>query len=406
MSILFHKPRIHDKATYVTFFIAILSSSLTFVSKNFILLGIISAVLFSILSITAKLLNGFPIKAYYLLLLWIFVLTSSLIVAILHGNDNIYGVLKYYLVLTILPISFYGIGQSSLAFKALIYATLPSSLLIICISIIFSLHPDLLILRPILWERGIGDIYTHNGYLYIVQLTGSQFSFISLLLTLSNFRGLKRIIYASIFGAAVIISGNFSFILGIIVYFVFTFLFRSSYPDSTCPAPLPIFSRSRLVICLFILLFASPVLLAKLSSILALKQDASLPIRLDQITLLLDRLFQNPFFGCGLGMPLSILKSNLVDYSNHSHVELMFIYIIAQIGIPSFLLFGYTCYFLYQSSIFLTPYTKHAQSVLLLSAIIGLSFNPYFFDSNSYLIITSLVHSNSGRNPAKHILNY
>ena len=68
---------------------------------------------------------------------------------------------------------------------------------------------------------GWGDVYTYNGVFWRIQLKGNAllpFAFFVSWIYLSSF---KRYLISSLFLVALILAGNFAFILGVIVFFCY-----------------------------------------------------------------------------------------------------------------------------------------------------------------------------------------
>ena len=232
-------------------------------------------------------------------------------------------------------------------------------------------------LRDTVRSMGWGDVYTYNGVFWRIQLKGNAllpFAFFVSWIYLSSF---KRYLISSLFLVALILAGNFAFILGVIVFFVI-------YYFVICLKSVNRF-LNYIVFCFFSILFLGFPAISYVSSVIETKSEHSNPTRIDQTDVLLGDLSENPFLGRGLGNTINVV-TEYRDYTDNIYFELQAFYFLNQMGVFYFI------FFILLNVILCIHFIKYSP---LFAAYLGYVFyaffNPYFLDTTHIIVILVLI---------------
>ena len=122
--------------------------------------------------------------------------------------------IRFSTILSLIPLAFF-VPDNDKYVKVFLFFVLIHSVVIIFISIFLTFSPDpkfAVDLRQYVSDKGIGDIYTYNGWFYRVQLKGNPLIPISLFVfTFYMKQEIKDYIKYAIILLSVIIAGNLAF---------------------------------------------------------------------------------------------------------------------------------------------------------------------------------------------------
>lgn len=220
----------------------------------------------------------------------------------------------------------------------------------------------------------MGDVYSFNGVYYRVQLIGNALLPFFFCLTL-HFRneGKWMVLSCGIFTIALIFAGNLTYWAASAAYTLYEF---RSYLRNPLVA---------LIAIVGIFFVTSSAIVTESTSAKFSEDDGSAGIRVDQISVILDRMERHPYgaiFGFGLGQ--RIPDGQFRNYSEYLYIELQAAYVFYQIG-----LIGMTLYAL--SFVGLAYKCLNDESRPILFAYIFASIsNPYIFDSNQVFVTAFL----------------
>lgn len=331
----------------------------------------------------------------------IFFLTFLLIYSVLVKDNSLSLALRFYIIPILILASFFISQKKYFVNGFLTVVTLHALFLIFFeLYLMFLAGPDFpRHIRNEVLTKGLGDIYTYDGFFYRIQVKGNAFLPLAFLVSLYsiNKRNVKLIV-ASILLLATIIAGNFAFLIALLFYL---FVHLTLYIYNKNKRYFNVFknyirdNRKKSVIIaliIVILLGISSVITFKyVEEVLIRKSEYSIPARIDQAEVLWNNLKESPttiLFGQGLGNIVET-KTQFRDYSNYIYYELQSFYILNQVGIIYFLLFVITnIFYIYYS------WNNKTVTIIYITYILYAFTNPYMFDTTNIIaliILNSLV---------------
>lgn len=320
-------------------------------------------------------------------LLVLFIVTVAYLVfnffySLLLGND-VSNILRFFLIILFLLISYFIVLPVKII-KIFIYLYSIHALLIIVFSLLLSLYfsnSDYLPIRAFIREKEWGDIFTYNGWFYRVQIKGNALLPVAFFTTFFyNFNYKKTIRLILLIGC--VIAGNFAFLIAIFLFFLFFYLKKNNLKKNL--------KRVSLIL-LFSGIFSLPFYNYFIKDTIELKSEGSLPLRNEQLNLLINDMSESYYYIFGKGLGNTINKSTPYrDYRDDIYFELQSVYFLNQIGLIGMLLFViYNCY--------LTIRLFNRGLILLYFCFLFYALtNPYIFDTNHFaviLIINSLQYN-------------
>lgn len=240
----------------------------------------------------------------------------------------------------------------------------------------------------------MGDVFWWGIY-YKLELRGTPLVVFVYMLSYvadifpNKYRKVLRILYF----VAVVFAGNFAYQLALVLFHLLYYI------QSSLRSP-QLFMRRFFLLFVFSL-FVGGVLLAYLSSQMETKKEGSAQARYDQVEVLLDDMAQSPltvFLGSGLGHTVNA-KTSVRDYREATYFEVQTIYFFNQLGLVNFTIF------ILINFILAFRYIKHKELILVYSVYAAYaSTNPYIWDTNHVVVITSLLCAKSLINSTRNDL--
>jgi hypothetical protein len=239
-------------------------------------------------------------------------------------------------------------------------------------------NPELaMLVRSLAIDNEWGDVYSHDGVYFRVQLIGNALLPVLFMISALRFGWSKSYKIATLVAAASIIAaGNLTYIITCLAYTLVLLL------KATKARP-----GLRLFVSTMALVLGLSYGVAALSEAIESKtgySDSSIGVRLDQMNVVADAFSEHPeraLLGFGLGSRLPDGKER--NYSEGVYVELQALYLLYQLGLIGSILYGTTVYFTLRGRV-----SGDGRLIFWMYVLSGLS-NPYILDSNQ--IITSLV---------------
>ena len=231
----------------------------------------------------------------------------------------------------------------------------------------------------------MGDVFWWGVY-YKLELRGTplvvfvyMLSYVADIFPKKN-RKKIRVIYF----VAVVFAGNFAYQLALV-------LFHLIYYIQSSLRSYQLFMRR--VFFLFVFsLFVGGVLFAYISSQMETKKEGSAQARYDQVEVLFDDMAQSPltlFLGAGLGHTVNA-KTSVRDYRGAIYFEVQTIYLFNQLGLVNFTILVLI------NIILAFKYIKRKDLILVYCVYAAYaSTNPYIWDTNHVVVITSLLCAKS-----------
>ena len=352
-----------------------------------------SLMLFFLVNLNGIVENITKVKKTYIYLgMYFFLLIVALAYSIFIQSNQIILAIRFSTILSLIPLAFF-VPDNDKYVKVFLFFVLIHSVVIIFISIFLTFSPDpkfAVDLRQYVSDKGIGDIYTYNGWFYRVQLKGNPLIPISLFVfTFYMKQEIKDYIKYAIILLSVIIAGNLAFwiasltfaFIGIIMKYGLVILDFSKEQIRK-------FKYKFYILVSFIFLLVLSIGIIYIYQTIILKMESSIPTRLDQVFVLFMNLSVTTitlFFGQGLGNTVDVV-TEYRDYTGAYYYELQVIYILNQFGILMFSLFLFLKIYLVEN-IFSDKYII----LIYLSYILYAVTNPYMFDSTNILVIILLI---------------
>lgn len=341
-----------------------------------------------------RLIDTFAKKTIKVIFFWsIFLLVYALLI---RGN-SINWVFRFYIIVICLLLSHWIYLPFLSTKKIFFFFIVLQCFVLIVFELILNIGFDMKSYLPIRFffqEQGWGDVYTYDGFFYRVQIKGNAlipFAFFLSFLKDYTFK-YKKILQIILFISSVI-AGNFAFLIGIFVFFVFWQLFNDLNKRRIA---------NKIIIFSFIFLFSIGSILKYTQEILERKSDDSLGKRKDQFEVLVNNVQEDiPTFllGTGLGNNIKI-KTSFWNYENQPYYEIQAVYFFNQLGlINSFILFLFLLY------LSINNFSYKDLFFIYFCYIIYAVTNPYILDTTQIVVILILISISNERRQKNRLYN-
>lgn len=312
-------------------------------------------------------------------------LALLLLYSVMIINNNITLALRFYFILLVIPLAFFMEGNRKFVEYFLLAVYLHALILIVYeIYLLFFIDAQqATYIRNHFILNGLGDVYTFTGWFYKIQILGNPLIPIGLY---TSFVYIEKMWYKAVFAGtlfvAMVIAGNFAFLISSLLFFV-------TYYGVRYKRFLKIKSlKDGLMKTIAFLIFTTPLVLYSVRVIKMKMGGVSISLRIEQMQLLMNDLFQNPYnamLGGGLGNIIDVV-TRMRDYSNAIYYELQTLYIMNQTGVVFFLLFISLMILLTR-----TILVSIESRLIFLSYLAYAVTNPYIFDATNIIVIVILV---------------
>lgn len=322
--------------------------------------------------------------------LFFVIITGYLLVGIVYSLflENTFSLIFRFFLLLLFIVLAYFITLPKKIIAIFIWLNALQALVVIGLALtlaIFFSPKEALVVRFFFMDQNWGDIYSLNGWLYIVQIKGNGLLPVAFFIT--YFYKLRFTFFLRcLLLIGCIIAGNFAFLISIAFFLLFFFLKSKSAE---------MLFRKLFVLLACGLIFTYPVYEYYVKDVLELKKQGSLGTRWDQVSVLLDDLTKttsSTVLGQGIGHTVEVITP-LRDYRGNFFFEVQTIYILNQLGVLGFLIFT-----LYNIRLAFLNYKKEGLILIYISYIIYSFTNPYIFDTGHIAVILLLnsLNSNEG----------
>ncbi|MDN5114344.1 hypothetical protein [Aliarcobacter butzleri] len=346
--------------------------------NNYSFIMNITLLLFIVLSFFS---NKIDIKEFDKKLINIFgiFLSTLLLYSILIAENDINHALKFYIILTLLFLTYFIKGNKAYIDVFLILITL-QAIVVIGIFIFMSLNFDLTTYLPIRKYFELnewGDVYTFDGNFWYVKIRGNALLPIGFFISILYLSGYKRIFVSGMILLACIFS-NTAFLLAIGI-FLMGLIFLKLHSIN-----------KKVYLLLFLLLtgILFSFMTINFNIDLFSAKESSMRTRYDQFSVLVNDLFSHnitSLFGTGLGHTIDIVSS-IRDYRGDIYFELQTLYIANQLGLIFFLF-----YFIGHFVLALIHIKRYELLFVYVCYLIYAFSNPYVFDTNHFVVIVLLL---------------
>lgn len=362
----------------ITFIISVSSIFLQFFSNffsNLISPMIIVSTVFFLLS------NKINKKNLKLIVPMILILSLNLFFSVIVYGNTISNAARFFLVLIVILISI-TIKPNTKIITFFLAISVLFTIFLIYKEFYYVLRPGQWIVDRKIWGlNGIGDVYSYNNWFYRIQVKGNALVPVSFFVTFYYVKEKKiRVMLLLLFLVGIIIAGNTMFIIGLIVfYFMDIFFLRRDQIKK-----LTLF---RLILIL-VGLIGIFVMIFYLIGMISLKQESSIPTRIDQLNVLMQNYSDTllgTIFGKGLGNVLINVVTPFRDYSGDTYFELQVIYIINQIGIFVMMIYLFIYYELIKNN-----WKSKCTTICLIAYLVYAVSNPYIFDVTNIIVVLLL----------------
>lgn len=346
--------------------------------NNYSFIMNITLFLFIVLSFFS---NKIDIKEFDKKLINIFgiFLSTLLLYSILIAENDINHALKFYIILTLLFLTYFIKGNKAYIDVFLILITL-QAIVVIGIFIFMSLNFDLTTYLPIRKYFELnewGDVYTFDGNFWYVKIRGNALLPIGFFISILYLSGYKRIFVSGMILLACIFS-NTAFLLAIGIFLMGLIILKLN--STKKKVYFVLFMVLTGILCSFMIInFNIDLLSAK---------ESSMGTRYDQFSVLINDLFSHNFtslFGTGLGHTIDIV-SGMRDYRGDIYFELQTLYIANQLGLIFFVF-----YFIAHLVLSLIHIKRYELLFVYVCYLIYAFSNPYVFDTNHFVVIVLLL---------------
>lgn len=334
----------------------------------------LTTILLVIINIEKIFIKAKEYNLHYLVLFNFFLSSLYLGYSILINNDILLAI-RYYLI-TNLIIFAYFIDLRYSCLKILDLFVIIQALTIIFIEIFLLTNFDdesYLTIRTFFLENDWGEIFKINEFIFNIAIKGS--ALLPFVFFISFLRK-KSLLYKSILLSAMLLTGNFSYKLGVLFFMVGYVLISKNIT----------FNKKALFILLFCL-FAYIVGLPYLKDVIDLKSGYSNAIRIEQFHILIDELCKNStslFMGNGFGSPINLITP-LRSYDAKVGFEFVWLYFLSQIGVIYFI------FFLFLNQVITYKIIRHRFLILAYFSYISYAiWNPMLLDTTHFVVILIL----------------
>lgn len=310
-------------------------------------------------------------KFYILYFIYTLYLMIMFVFSFVNGV-SLYRIVRFFLILSIIPACFFVRDKYFDKNKEIfIWLSISKSILLIAFALYLLIKGDHTFIRGLVNSLNMGDIYLTASGIPKVQVQGNALLLIAFMIEFLDNKGhfnIKNIIL--LFG--VISAGNFAFILGLFLFFVYILVINLIKNIKVDKNKIIIIAVS--IFCILFLM--SPYIKGKLES-----KVESNNIKVDQALILLDG---NIIFGEGLGNPIKAQTENVI-YDGNIYFELQTLYIINQIGIIGISLF-------YIITIWQIKKDSKKKLIIYMIYLFYTFFNPYCFDITQMISIVCITN--------------
>lgn len=227
----------------------------------------------------------------------------------------------------------------------------------------------------------IGDIYSLNGFFYHVQLKGTAIlPFVYMLLQVTDMfpKKIKNILII-IHLLGFVCAGNFMYLMAILLFHCLMYVRRINTKRKFLNGA---------IVGAAVMIILAPVIIPFIQNKLEQKKDLSNAIRVEQATLLVADMTENPvsaLLGKGLGNTLQV-STSFRDYTDNIYFELQTVYFLNQMGMLPFLTFVlFNLWMIYK-------YIKNPKLKIVYLCYVAYAIsNPYILDTTQVVVIILLV---------------
>ena len=341
-----------------------------------------------------RLIDTFAKKTIKVIFFWSIFL---LVYALLIRDNSISWVFRFYIIVICLLLSHWICLPFFSTKRIFFFFIVLQCIVLIVFELILNIGFDMksyLPIRFLFQERGWGDVYTYDGFFYRIQIKGNALIPFAFFLTfLKDYTFKYRKILQSVLFISSIIAGNFAFLIGIFVFFIFWYLFNNLNKRKII---------NKIIILSFISLFSIGPNLKYTQETLERKSGYSLGTRDDQKNVLLTDMQENIstfLLGKGLGNNVKI-KTFFRDYTDNTYFELQVIYFFNQLGLVNSLIFF--CFLLYLS---INKIFYKDLLFIYFCYIIYAVTNPYILDTTQIVVILILISISNERRQKNRLYN-
>ena len=334
----------------------------------------IFVILFFILSFKDLFLNRRP-EARLILFFWGIVVSILVVYSLLLGNDP--KLVIRFSVIIFLLISAYYVSPRKIFIDIFLIVISIQALFLIWFELYMMENftaADYSPIRNYFRNMDWGDVYTYGGSIWKIQLLGNALIPFAFFTSVVYLRGFMRIFASILFLMALLIAGNFAFIIGTLLFSVSFFVIHLT-------------TFNRLVVGVIFIVVLSTIIaipaLDYLFQVIESKSISSNQIRIDQIMVLVDDMsstFRSIIFGNGLGHTVDV-RTNWRDYTGDIYYELQALYFVNQMGslVVFFIIFNILCIYMFIRNTYAL--------MIYFSYLFYALFNPYFLDTNHIVAI-------------------
>lgn len=326
---------------------------------------------------------GFNKGIDYLLILFVaYVITSALITVWLDGSSQ--KVLRFSMILIAIPLCFFiKKDEFRWEYRIFIILSIAKAIFLIVLAIQMEIAGTYIPFRMWARENGFGDAYFVYNIIPRIQLNGNPLLVTSFIVDFHQQK--KFTIINLVLLTGVLIEGNFAFILGLVIFFIYEYIstlkhFKLNFMKAAA---------------LFLLIIGSVVFILYMCNEISRKKETSNAFRIKQAEILLDA---NVIVGEGVGQ---IVPRNIeIGRSpEDNYFELQSLYIFYQIGTIGIGLFYLLTLYMCRS------YQKKIFALYVIYLIYSF-WNPYCFDTTQMITIITLINLQEKRGKINDKCNY
>lgn len=331
----------------------------------------------------------FKVKKSKLILLYLTISLNIILlfISISLGND-IKLALRFFVILNLIPVSFF-LKPNRNYIKIFLSLMVLHSLILIGLEIYFILKVDpnnYSEIRNFFKNNNFGDVYTFNKKTWKIQIPGSSLLPVALsFIYLEINKHRNKLLFLT--AIAVIIAGNFAFIVGILLFIFLEKIYINK----------PTIKKMNCYFIVIILL--ATVTFPKLKKIYIMKSERSNVIRIEQAEALMENLnetVEGIILGKGLGNRFEVVKE-FRTYGQGNYYELQVLYFLNQMGYIMF--FAYCTLHIILSKIF---FKSNESKSIYISYLFYAFFNPYILDTNQIVVIILLISYENKRSKSEN----
>jgi hypothetical protein len=324
--------------------------------------------------------------------------------SIARGNSPLLIIRFFTVIVFINVVLLFKVGNVS-HLKVFKYVYLLQSIIIIVLGVTIPILFDITTfstVRSMFLQNQWGDIYSHNGLFFRVQLIGNALMPIFFFLSYiqyreSNVQG-PLLLCISFLGCA--FAGNLAFLLAM-------FMFLGTYEIRRLGSLGHMINKYKLMVS-FALVMLIPIFIHYVLTLLLMKSDgsgSSVGTRVDQISVLINSMNANYItllFGNGIGYTLNVI-SPVRDYKGSVYFELQALYFLNQLGFIPF-----TTLFLFHIYLFIKRISDFNCRLIYFIYLFYASINPYFLDSSHVAVLILLLALNTyqEKNRKEQLISY